>query len=59
MPVTDIGDFVLGDVEEARAKADKPLDVNKGPFRNDMNVVGDLFGSGKMFFLEVNKSAPH
>ena len=45
------------DTEEARLKYDKPLDVIEGPLMAGMNVVGDLFGSGKMFLPQVVKSA--
>ncbi len=45
------------DTEEARQKYDKPLDVIEGPLMDGMNVVGDLFGSGKMFLPQVVKSA--
>ena len=45
------------DVEEARQKYDHPLDVIEGPMMDGMNVVGDLFGSGKMFLPQVVKSA--
>src|SRR3989337_2547024 len=47
--VKGITDFIDQDVEEARAKYDKPLAVIEGPLMDGMNVVGDLFGSGKMF----------
>ena len=55
--VHGITDFVIEDTEEARAKADKPLHVIEGPLMDGMNVVGDLFGSGKMFLPQVVKSA--
>jgi len=55
--VHGIADFVMDDVEEARARAKKPLDVIEGPLMTGMNVVGDLFGSGKMFLPQVVKSA--
>lgn len=55
--VKGIDEFVLGDVEEARVEADKPLDVIEGPLMDGMNVVGDLFGAGKMFLPQVIKSA--
>lgn len=55
--VKGIDEFVLGDVEEARVKADKPLHVIEGPLMDGMNVVGDLFGAGKMFLPQVIKSA--
>src|SRR5687767_15159116 len=47
--VNGITDFIEMDTEEARQKYPKPLDVIEGPLMNGMNVVGDLFGSGKMF----------
>src|SRR6202008_3990846 len=49
--------FILGDVEEARQAAARPLDVIEGPLMDGMNVVGDLFGAGKMFLPQVVKSA--
>ena len=55
--VKGITDFIDGDVEEARAKYGKPLTVIEGPLMDGMNVVGDLFGSGKMFLPQVVKSA--
>ncbi len=55
--VKGITDFIDQDVEEARAKYDKPLLVIEGPLMDGMNVVGDLFGSGKMFLPQVVKSA--
>jgi 5-methyltetrahydrofolate--homocysteine methyltransferase len=55
--VNGITEFVDLDVEEARAAAKKPLDVIEGPLMAGMNVVGDLFGSGKMFLPQVVKSA--
>ncbi len=55
--VHGIGDFVDEDVEEARQAADRPLHVIEGPLMDGMNVVGDLFGSGKMFLPQVVKSA--
>jgi len=50
-------EFVLEDTEEARLAAARPLDVIEGPLMDGMNVVGDLFGSGKMFLPQVVKSA--
>ncbi len=50
-------DFVEEDAEEARASMDKAIDVIEGPLMDGMNVVGDLFGSGKMFLPQVVKSA--
>ncbi len=55
--VHGIADYVDEDTEEARAKAARPLDVIEGPLMAGMNVVGDLFGSGKMFLPQVVKSA--
>jgi 5-methyltetrahydrofolate--homocysteine methyltransferase len=55
--VHGITDFVESDVEEARRKAERPLHVIEGPLMDGMNVVGDLFGSGKMFLPQVVKSA--
>ena len=55
--VNGITEFVDRDVEEARAAAKRPLDVIEGPLMAGMNVVGDLFGSGKMFLPQVVKSA--
>jgi len=55
--VHGITDFVVADTEECRAAANKPLDVIEGPLMDGMNVVGDLFGEGKMFLPQVVKSA--
>jgi 5-methyltetrahydrofolate--homocysteine methyltransferase len=55
--VHGIADFVVDDVEEARLVATRPLDVIEGPLMAGMNVVGDLFGAGKMFLPQVVKSA--
>ncbi len=55
--VHGITDFITQDTEEARAKATRPLHVIEGPLMDGMNVVGDLFGSGKMFLPQVVKSA--
>jgi 5-methyltetrahydrofolate--homocysteine methyltransferase len=55
--VKGITDFIDQDVEEARIKYGKPLAVIEGPLMDGMNVVGDLFGSGKMFLPQVVKSA--
>jgi 5-methyltetrahydrofolate--homocysteine methyltransferase len=55
--VHGITDFVEADVEEARREAKRPLDVIEGPLMDGMNIVGDLFGSGKMFLPQVVKSA--
>jgi 5-methyltetrahydrofolate--homocysteine methyltransferase len=55
--VKGIVDFIDADTEEARLKYEKPLHVIEGPLMDGMNVVGDLFGSGKMFLPQVVKSA--
>ena len=55
--VAGITDFINEDTEEARTRAKRPLDVIEGPLMAGMNVVGDLFGSGKMFLPQVVKSA--
>src|SRR6266516_1621427 len=55
--VHGITDFIEGDVEEARRKAERPLHVIEGPLMDGMNIVGDLFGSGRMFLPQVVKSA--
>ena len=55
--VNGITDFIDADTEEARIKYPKPLDVIEGPLMDGMNIVGDLFGSGKMFLPQVVKSA--
>ena len=55
--VNGITDYIDIDTEEARKKYPKPLDVIEGPLMDGMNVVGDLFGSGKMFLPQVVKSA--
>ncbi len=55
--VAGIDEFIDADVEEARLAAARPLDVIEGPLMAGMNVVGDLFGSGKMFLPQVVKSA--
>ncbi|HKD93085.1 MAG TPA: methionine synthase, partial [Gaiellaceae bacterium] len=55
--VHGIVDFIEEDTEEARQRADRPLDVIEGPLMNGMQVVGDLFGDGKMFLPQVVKSA--
>jgi 5-methyltetrahydrofolate--homocysteine methyltransferase len=55
--VHGIGAYIEQDTEEARAKAERPLHVIEGPLMAGMNVVGDLFGSGKMFLPQVVKSA--
>jgi 5-methyltetrahydrofolate--homocysteine methyltransferase len=55
--VHGIVDFIEADTEEARRAADRPLDVIEGPLMDGMKIVGDLFGSGKMFLPQVVKSA--
>ena len=55
--VNGITDFIEVDVEEARKESKRPLDVIEGPLMDGMNIVGDLFGSGKMFLPQVVKSA--
>ncbi|WP_305373801.1 methionine synthase [Photobacterium leiognathi] len=55
--VKGITEFIVEDTEEARVNATKPLEVIEGPLMDGMNVVGDLFGEGKMFLPQVVKSA--
>ena len=55
--VNGITEYIESDTEEARQKYPKPLDVIEGPLMAGMNVVGDLFGAGKMFLPQVVKSA--
>ncbi|EIV1855371.1 methionine synthase [Vibrio vulnificus] len=55
--VKGITEFIVEDTEEARLNANKPLEVIEGPLMDGMNVVGDLFGEGKMFLPQVVKSA--
>ncbi|MDT9597955.1 methionine synthase [Sphingosinicella rhizophila] len=55
--VKGIDGFVVEDAEEARQAASRPIEVIEGPLMDGMNVVGDLFGSGKMFLPQVVKSA--
>ncbi len=55
--VHGVTDFIEEDTEEARQQADRPLSVIEGPLMDGMNVVGDLFGAGKMFLPQVVKSA--
>ena len=55
--VNGISQYVDKDVEEARVKAEKALHIIEGPLMDGMNVVGDLFGAGKMFLPQVIKSA--
>ncbi|GLK57504.1 5-methyltetrahydrofolate--homocysteine methyltransferase [Methylopila capsulata] len=55
--VHGVTEFIEADTEEARAQAERPLHVIEGPLMAGMNVVGDLFGAGKMFLPQVVKSA--
>ncbi|ASM74606.1 methionine synthase (plasmid) [Pseudosulfitobacter pseudonitzschiae] len=55
--VNGITEFIEADTEEARLQAERPLHVIEGPLMAGMNVVGDLFGAGKMFLPQVVKSA--
>src|SRR5579863_5382235 len=55
--VRGIDEFVIADTEEARSAFERPLQVIEGPLMDGMNVVGDLFGAGKMFLPQVVKSA--
>jgi 5-methyltetrahydrofolate--homocysteine methyltransferase len=55
--IKGIDDYIIEDTEEARLAAERPLEVIEGPLMDGMNVVGDLFGSGKMFLPQVVKSA--
>ena len=55
--VKGIDSFVVDDAEEARLQSDRPIHVIEGPLMDGMNVVGDLFGAGKMFLPQVVKSA--
>ena len=55
--VKGIDSYIVEDVEEARQAAARPIEVIEGPLMDGMNVVGDLFGSGKMFLPQVVKSA--
>ena len=55
--VNGVDEFVVDDTEEARQATTRPLDVIEGPLMAGMNVVGDLFGAGKMFLPQVVKSA--
>ena len=55
--VHGIADYIQADTEEARQQAERPLDVIEGPLMDGMKIVGDLFGSGKMFLPQVVKSA--
>jgi 5-methyltetrahydrofolate--homocysteine methyltransferase len=55
--VHGVVDFIESDVEEARQKYDRPLEIIEGPLMDGMKIVGDLFGAGKMFLPQVVKSA--
>lgn len=55
--VKGVTEFIVEDTEEARLQAEKPIQVIEGPLMTGMNVVGDLFGAGKMFLPQVVKSA--
>jgi len=55
--VKGVVDYIEEDTEEARQKYDRPLHVIEGPLMDGMNIVGDLFGAGKMFLPQVVKSA--
>jgi len=55
--VNGITEYIEADTEEARQKYPRPLDVIEGPLMDGMNIVGDLFGAGKMFLPQVVKSA--
>ncbi len=55
--VHGINEFIVEDTEEARQAAKRPIEVIEGPLMDGMNVVGDLFGAGKMFLPQVVKSA--
>ncbi len=55
--VHGIADHIVADTEEARQSAERALDVIEGPLMDGMNIVGDLFGAGKMFLPQVVKSA--
>jgi 5-methyltetrahydrofolate--homocysteine methyltransferase len=55
--VHGVVDYIEADVEEARQKTTRPLDVIEGPLMDGMKIVGDLFGAGKMFLPQVVKSA--
>ena len=55
--VKGLGDYIVEDVKEARQQYDETLKIIEGPLMDGMNIVGDLFGSGKMFLPQVVKSA--
>eukprot|EP00970_Alexandrium_tamarense_P004245 scaffold710_cov186-Alexandrium_tamarense.AAC.5 len=55
--INGISQYIDGDVEEARQQVEKPLHIIEGPLMDGMNIIGDLFGAGKMFLPQVIKSA--
>ena len=55
--INGLNEFVVEDTEELRKKIDTPLEIIEGPLMDGMNIVGDLFGAGKMFLPQVVKSA--
>jgi len=55
--IKGIDSYIEADAEEARLKAKEPIEVIEGPLMDGMNIVGDLFGEGKMFLPQVVKSA--
>ena len=55
--INGINEYIEGDTEELRKKFNSPLEIIEGPLMDGMNIVGDLFGSGKMFLPQVVKSA--
>src|SRR5205823_13193866 len=55
--VNGVSTHIIADTEEARLKYPRPIQVIEGPLMDGMNVVGDLFGAGKMFLPQVVKSA--
>jgi 5-methyltetrahydrofolate--homocysteine methyltransferase len=55
--VNGINQYIVADTEEARTQFARPIEVIEGPLMDGMNVVGDLFGAGKMFLPQVVKSA--
>ena len=55
--INGINEFIVNDTEELRKKFNSPLEIIEGPLMDGMNVVGDLFGAGKMFLPQVVKSA--
>merc|ERR1712176_467078 len=55
--INGISQYIDKDVEEARQQAEKPLHIIEGPLMDGMNIIGDLFGAGKMFLPQVIKSA--